>query len=549
MVRRFAAVVLTAALLGGCTKVATESASSSAGGPAQRHSWTQPDTLRVGIAVEPNTLNPILAANTTESFVGRLSFDVLVSADAKGNPVPVLAAEVPTVDNGGISKDGLTITYKLRKNVKWHDGVPFTSKDVKYSYEQIINKANNVISATGYLVVQSCQTPDDATVVFHLKRKFAPAINTIFGESDDPYAIIPEHLLAKYNDVNKVPFNSAPIGTGPYKVAAWVRGDHIEYVPNDDYFLGKPKLKKIIVKIVPDENTGVNQMRTHELDYWFEATPNTYKDFKVMADVKNVLVQQNQYYGMYFNMAHAILKDVRVRKAIAYAIDRKSLVENFTYGSAQVATEDLPSSMWAYNPNVAKYEYSPEKAKALLQEAGFAPGPDGIMRKGNDRLDLTLTYNTSSATGKVVSVQVQGMLKQIGINVDIKSYLPALLFAQFQQGGILTTGKYDIDLSGWIAGVDPDDSSQYMCKYVPPAGNNYMRYCNPALDAAENAALENYDQPTRKKAYDKIQQLLADDMPQFFIWWPRQDQPINPDFQGFDPNPVNEAWNAYQWSI
>jgi peptide/nickel transport system substrate-binding protein len=546
--RRFLASFAVALLLAGCTKVSTESSQPASSGEA-RHAWTQAGVLRIGILLTPNQLNPILAENTTESMLAALVFDLLVEADEKGNPVPRLAAEVPTRENGGISPDGLTITYHLRKDVQWHDGVRFTSDDVKYSLEQVMNPKNNVISRTGYELVKSVGTPDPATVVFHLKEKFVPFVDTVFAESDNPFRIIPRHLLAKYSALNQVPFNSAPIGTGPFKFVSWQRGDRIEYRANDGFYLGKPHLRRIVARIIPDENTLVTALRTHEIDWLFEATPNTYKELKTMAGVKNILVDNNQYYSMLYNLKQPLLADVRVRKAIAYAIDKTTLVDNNTFGSASVATEDLPAYLWAYEPDVTRYERDPAKAKALLSEAGWKPGGDGILARDGKKLSLVMTYNQGSATSKQVSVQIQAALRDVGVEIEPKPFLGSLLFASYGAGGILQTGKFDLDLSGWVAGVDPDDSSQFMCKFIPPAGNNYTRECSKEMDAAQNEALGSFDRAKRKAAYSKIQRILAGDMPQNFFWWPRQIQSINPDFKGFSPNPVTESWNAHLWDI
>src|SRR5579862_7735144 len=197
--------------------------------------------LRIGISTEPNSLSPLLALNDYEQFVDRLIFDVLVTVDAGGRRlVPRLATQVPTLANGGISKDGLTITYHLRRNVRWHDGVPFTSKDVVFSWHAVLNPANNVLSRRGYDQVASMATPDDYTVVMHMKRLYAPAIDTIFGESDTPFCILPAHLLAQYPNLNQVPFNAAPVGTGPFKFARWLRSDRIVLTANASYFRGAP---------------------------------------------------------------------------------------------------------------------------------------------------------------------------------------------------------------------------------------------------------------------------------------------------------------------
>jgi peptide/nickel transport system substrate-binding protein len=547
MTKRLCFALACALVLAACSKVETTPAT---GGNGARHAWTHPGELRIAIQSEPVTLNPVLSANTTEGLLNRLSFNNLISVEPDGKTlVPILAARVPSVANGGISRDGLTITYPLRKGVRWQDGAPFSSTDVKFSWQAMMNDNNNVNARVGYDAVRSVDTPNPTTVIFHLKRKFAPFVATVFSESDDPVCIIPAHLLAKYKDVNRVPFNQMPIGTGPFKVVRWVRGDHIELVANPDYFLGPPKLKSIVVREIPDENTSINELRTHDIDWIFEPSPNLYAILKALPDTAIHFVDQPQTLRLIMNLNRPQLKDMRVRRAIAYAVNKKVLVERLTAGSARVAGADQPPFSWAYQPDVTTYGPDVAKAKALLAQAGYAAGPDGIMRKGGQPLTLELSTNTANATRRLVQTQMQAMLRGIGIDAQIKNYPGNLFFATYGQGGVLTTGKFDLAITGWIAGLDPDDHSLYACNQIPPAGVNYDRYCSAAMDAAQAAALNSYDETQRKKAYFTIQELIARDVPELIVWYARFPQATNPDFKGFAPNPVNEAWNAYQWEI
>ena len=541
---RYVALVCTLGfvLAAGCSR------SSGAGDNSARHSWSQAGFLRIAVVSEPKSLNPLLGSNTTEIFIDKLMFEPLVSADQRGTPVPMLATDVPSLSNGGIGKDGLTITYHLRKDAKWTDGEPVTSKDVKFSWQAIVNPNNNAISRHGYDIVRSIDTPDDSTVVVHLKERFAPFVNTFFAESDQPYEVVPAHVLAKYPNINQLPFNQEPtVSDGPFKFASWTHGDDIEFVANPGFWEGKPGLDRIKVSFVPNENTSINQLRAHEIDYMFQASIATYPTLKDLPDIKIVWVDMNGFEAVQFNVAR--VTDPLVRRAIAYAFDKPALVARLTHGQAKVATEDLPDWMWAFDPSIKSYPYDLNLARNTLAQAGYTPGPDGIVRKNGAPLTLLLSTDTENATHREESLLVQEALKRIGVDVEIKYYPQNILYETSALGGIIQGGKFDLTLAPWYAGIDPDNSSQFLCSMFPPGGYNTSRYCSPAMDAAQHIALTRYDQATRKVAYSHVEHTLSADNPYVYFWWQRQQEAISVDFKGFAPNPVVESWNAWQWSI
>jgi peptide/nickel transport system substrate-binding protein len=506
--------------------------------------------LRVAIQTDLKNLNPLLNSNTTDVFVDRLMFMPLLTADDKGNPLPMLAAQVPTLTNGGIAANGLTVTYHLRKDVKWTDGVPVTSRDVRWSWQAIMNPNNDVVSRHGYDYISRIDTPDPYTVVVHLNRRFSPFVATFFAESDQPYMIAPAHALAGYPNINQVAFNNAPtVSDGPFKFVEWARGDHITLERNDGFFLGRPGLNRVIVRIVPDESTSVNLLRTHAIDYMFQASIENYQALRSIPDTRIVWVNVNGYYYIQLNLARPFLGDPRVRLAIAYAIDKNELNRTLTYGTQTIATADIPNWMWAFNPNVRSYPHDPAESRMLLRQAGFGPGPDGIMRKDGHELQLVMVTNNSSATRRREATEVQAMLREAGIGSEIKYYPGDVLYAPAGMGGILQLGRFDMSVSGWYAGIDPDNSTQFTCENFPPSGYNYSRYCNREMQAAQTIALTRYDRAARTGAYFRIQELLVRDNPAIFTAWLRQMEPISVDFHGFDPNPVVESWNAWQWSI
>lgn len=525
-----------------CTRTGGDSA---AGG---HHAWTQPGVLRIATSLSPNTLNPILSTQEAEAFIEGFAFDPLIATDEKGRDVPILAAVVPTSENGGIARDGLTITYKLRRNVRWQDGAPFTSRDVAFSYHAIMNPATTVSTRHGWDQIARVETPDPYTAVFRLKRPFAPAVHTFFAHSDAPYYVLPAHLLERYPDLNHVPFNAKPVGTGPFKLERWLRGDRLEFVATDGYFFGKPKLRRVVIHLVPDENTIASQMRAHEIDWFSVATPRMYPQLKAIDGLDVRLVPMNASDAIMFNIRRPPFDDANIRRAIGLAIDKRLLVHEATYDTTVPATEDLPSFMWAFDPKAGTTARDLPAANALLERAGWSRTADGIRFKDGKRLTMGLAYRTDSITDRNRGVLIASMLKDAGIDVELKGYTTSLLYGP-PGAGILADGKFEAALQTWYAGSDPDDSTQLTCDQLAPKGFNWARYCNAEMDAAQRDALSHYDRPTRKRAYAKIEELLARDAPFVYLWWPRQIEAVNTDFREFRPNGIVESWNAWEWSI
>lgn len=541
---------LLAAFLAFAPAACTRIGGAGAGVDTTRHPWTIPGTLRIAISASPKTLNPILSTTTNESIAETFVLDPLVATDPEGRDQPILAATVPTLENGGISKDGLTIVYHLRKNVRWHDGAPFTSHDVAFTVAAIMNPDTPVSTRHGYdLIELPVATPDRYTVKFHLKHPFAPAVHTFFAHSDSPFMILPAHLLERFKNLDRNPYNAAPIGTGPFKFVRWLRGDRIEYVANDDYFLGKPKLRHISLHFVQDENTIVNQLRSHEMDWFVQPTPRVYPLLRTIPGIAIRLVPFNGYDAIQFNVTKAPVNDVRVRRAIGLALDKQRLVDEITFGTTTPATEDLPSFSWAFDPHAGTTKHDLPQAKALLEAAGWKAGPDGIRRRGAERLEIGLAYRADALTDRLRVAPIAAMLREAGISLELKGYNTALLFATPSEGGILSGGRFQAALVTWFSGVDPDNSSQVLCDQLPPTGWNWSRYCNAKMDEAQRTALTHYDIPTRKRAYGTIETLMAEDAPWAYLWWPRQIEAINDDLKGFRPPGLVENWNAYEWSI
>ena len=303
-----------------------------------------------------------------------------------------------------------------------------------------------------------------------------------------------------------------------------------------------------MVHLVPDENTITSQMRAREIDWFSAATPRTYPNLTSIDGVDVRLVPMNASDAIMFNTKRAPFDDPNVRRAVGLAIDKPLLVREATFNTTVPATEDLPSFMWAFDPKAGTSARDLSRANALLEAAGWSRGADGIRFKNGKRLVMGLAFRTDSITDRNRGVLIASMLKDAGIETELKGYTTSLYYGP-AGNGILADGKFDAGLQTWYAGSDPDNSTQLTCDQVAPKGFNWARYCNHAMDVAQSTALAHYDQATRKRAYSTIEQLLARDTPFVYLWWPRQIEAVNTDLKGFRPNGIIENWNAYQWSI
>jgi len=538
-----AVVTLAALALVSCSKVSQSTTAPEGGG------GSIPGVLRYADIQEPDSLNPLITTQATVADLEYMAFSFFFNYDDKLNFAPELALEVPTLANGGISRDGLTIIYHMRHGVKWQDGVPLTAKDVAFTFHAIMNPANNVQVRTGYDQIKTIDTPDDFTVVVHMKRVFSPII-AYFMCQQGGFPVMPAHLLAQYPNVNQLPYNSLPIGSGPFKITEWQHGDHIALVANPDYWRGPPKLSKIIFKFVASTNTIKVLLQTHEIDAWFRASANLYDQLKTIPGYQVLVSEQNLFAHIDFNVKDPMLADPRVRKAVEYAMDRKSMAHTVTHDVYQPATSDIAPYSWAYPHDLPFYDNNPAAARALLDEAGWTVGPDGIRQKNGKRLELQFSYVSGDVLGTQVATLVQQRLHDVGVAVSQKTYPASLYFGPAQTGGIINSGKFQMAFFAWSSGVDPDNSSLYDCDQFPPAGQNDLFWCDRKLDDAEKDTLGTFDQARRIKDYSIIEHELIEQAPTIFVFHDRRIDVISDKFHGFKPSPATSAyWNTYDWSM
>lgn len=551
----FLAVALAIAL-SACTRVDTlQSATSVGSSPGAttggRHSWTKPGVLRFASLNDPDSLSPLVGQYQVDIDLSMFWAGYLFNFDDQNRLVPELATSVPTLANGGISRDGLTITYHLRKGVTWQDGAPFDASDVVFTWRAVMNPNTNVGTRQGYDVIARIDTPDKFTAVVHLKKPYSPFVNAFFTMSGTPYPVYPRHLLAKYPDLNRIPYNSAPVGTGPFIVKEWHRGQTLRMVANPHYWRGAPKLAEVDYTAIPDENTLLTTIQSHAIDLWYNAPATLYGQASKVPDTHAILTPFTSYSFVGFNTARPLVSDPAVRRALAMATDRKRLIDLVTYGVNILGDGDQPAFSWARDENLKPIPYDLDAAKKALDDAGWLAGADGVRVKNGQRLRLEAATVTGSAVGNRMAVQLQGAWKEASVELTIKQYASALMFANYASGGILQTGKFDVEFSAWINGVDPDDSALMLSTQIPPpTGQNIYRFRNREVDAQETIALTSYDQATRKKAYARIQQILVDQVPFVTMWFARRFDVVSDDVKGYKPaHAVSTFWNTWEYSI
>ena len=495
--------------------------------------------LRLAISAEPHSMLSLLSQSIQENEIMRLVYDPLIACDRAGNPVPALAAVVPTRANGGISRDGLTVTYHLRRGVRWHDGTPFTSADVAASFRAVMDPRSVVQSRHGYDDVARAETPDPYTVRFRLKRPFAPFVATVFAESDAPYYVAPAHLLGS-GPLAQSPLNAAPVGTGPYRLVRWARGDRLELAANASYWNGKPSIDRIAVRFIADENTQLVGLRSGDIDGVIVMSANAAAQARTIPHVRVATSPLNAYWGVMMNnqRSHAT-GDVRVRRALAEAIGGKSFRDNVTHGFYVPAIADLPVVLWAANRTLRPLAHDVAQARRLLASAGYGPAHP---------LALDLAILQSSQTHRVEAVALQSELAAVGVDVRVHAYLGNVFDAPPSEGGILTRGRYDLALYGWYAGMDPDDSGQFVCDQRPPNGYDHSFYCSAEMDAAQRDALSSYDRTARKRAYARVEALLLRDVPIHFLGSPVAISALRDEVGGFSPSLVTQTANAQRWT-
>jgi len=545
MKRLIAAALGVAILAGGCSKVA-----QTGGTGGETNSWTKPHVLTYTPDVgDISTLNTHLGQFANIQYIGQMTAAWLIKWDEHNNPYPELATAIPTKANGGVSADGLTITYHLRKGVKWSDGAPFSADDVVFSTNVVLNKANNEVSRLGWNQIAKIDEPDKYTVVYHLSKPYSPFVETFFSTAGANPAILPKHLLAQYPNINNVPYNSKPVGIGPFYVDRWDRATQVVLKANPLYWRGRPKLDEVIYKIVPDRNTLLTLLQTHGVDLW-PLVPGRYLASASAIPGYSIMRQPSYLWNlMNFNLLHPILQDVHVREAIRYAMNRALIRHKIGHDVGFLAEQPTTRTTPYYVKNVPLVPFDIAKANAILDADGWVRGADGIRAKGGKPLLLSFYTNAGSQdTDNQIELLRQDW-KKIGLAINVVHVEPALFFAPAEEGGVVYGSKWDLLFMAWQNEGIGDYSPLYSCAAFPPSGQNVPRWCSKTAEAAMQALYTHYDQAERNKDIAIFVKEFVQDVP-VVVTSQREDiYCFNSDIKNYHPNGVTQFDNMMDVDI
>ena len=494
-----------------------------------------PGVLRMGEPEEPDSLNPMFGHSSATDQIDGLLFTHLLRYDDNGNPIPDLALQVPTTRNGGISADGKTITLHLRKGVRWSDGAPVTAADWLFTYHAVMNKRNDTKGAYGWEPIASADAPNPYTLVIHLKTP-SVAVLGILGMGGFAYPPLPAHLLAKLPDINNADFNQHPISSGPFVLERWVHGSQLVFVPNPYYWRGRPKLKELIWQVIPDTNSLLSALQTHEIDLWRTVDDNDVPQLASISGIRVIHRTIANWRHLGINMSRPGLRDLRVRKAIALGIDWARINATVYHGINVLARSDVFPQSWAA-PSLPPYRYDPAQARALLHAAGWTPAHP---------LHLDVLATNATKSNESAEVVMQAQLRPLGIDLSIHNYPGSLLFAQ---DGPLYKGTYDLEWSIDTNGPDPDNAGDWNSAYIPPNGANTSWLRDPVVDRTSSLAASTFDQSVRKRLYQEEETRIREVVPAIFFYWETGYYAMSDSVRGFRPAAFEtDTWNAWEWS-
>ena len=493
------------------------------------------DAIVVGSIGEPSTLLPLLASDSASRDVTGEIYNGLVRYDKN------LKLEGDLAERWEISRDGLTITFHLRRGVKWHDGQPFTSRDVLYTYRITIDPKTPTAYADNFKQVKLAEAPDPYTFRVTYAKPFAPALESWGVE------ILPAHLL-EGKDITRSELARRPVGTGPYRFKEWIAGQKLVLESNHDYYEGRPYIDRYVYRIIPDTATMYMELKAGGVDM-MGLTPVQYQRQTIsrefLSRFNKYRYPASAYTYLGYNLRHPLFSDRRVRQALTSAINKDEIVQGVLFGMGQVAHGPYKPGTWPYNPNVKDFTYNPDRARALLADAGWREkNSDGILIKDGKPFSFTILTNQGNNERLKSALIIQQRLRAVGIEVKIRTVEWASFLKNF-----IDKGDFQAVILGWTIGQDPDLFDVWHSSKTGPRELNFVGYKNPEMDRLIEQGRGTFDLEERRRCYYRIQEILAEDQPYTFLYVPDALPVVSARFRGIEPAPAGIMYNFIKWYV
>ncbi len=493
------------------------------------------DTIVTGSIGEASTLIPLLASDAASHSIAGYIYNGLVKYDKELNLVGDLAR------SWEVSRDGLVITFHLRRGVKWQDGHEFTSRDVLYTYRVTIDPKTPTSYAEDFKQVKKVEIPDPYTVRVTYDHPFAPALAS-WGSS-----VLPAHLL-EGKDITLSELARRPVGTGPYRLKEWVAGQKITLEAFEGYFEGRPHLDRVVDRLIPDSATMYMELKAGGIDM-MNLTPVQFQrqtmDNSFLARFNKYRYPASSYVYMGYNLRNPLFSDVRVRRALTHAINKEELIQGVLLGMGQTAKGPYKPGSWAWNPNIKEPVYDPAAARKLLAEAGWRETDgDGILRRGGKPFQFTVLTNQGNAERLKTAQIIQQRLRSVGIDMKIRVIEWASFITHF-----IDNRNFEAVILGWSLGQDPDIFDVWHSSKTGKKELNFIGYKNDEVDRLIVAGRGTFDQLERQRCYRRIQEILAQEQPYTFLYVPDALPTVSARVRGITPAPAGITHDFIKWHV
>jgi peptide/nickel transport system substrate-binding protein len=525
----FVALLMVAPLSGSCNR------RSVAPGPSN-------ELLVIGYDREPDTLNRF-STHILEDIQSAV-VEGLTITDERMQIVPLLASEVPSLENGGVRlrpDGGMDVTWKLRPHIAWHDGRPFTSADVKFTVEAINDPDYNPESTDGFDRITSVETPDPLTAIVHYREVYAPyALQFVRG-------CLPKHLLEGRDIDRATDYNRTLLGTGPYRVVEWKTGEYIllERVP--DYWRGTPKIRQLVFKFLSNTNTRINQLKSGEVHMVATVPWDKHRELAAVPGLTIHRTTGNAYEHVTLNQRQfAPFADLRVRRALTLAVDRELITRTILDGLAEVTHGPIQPVSWAYSRDVRVYPFDPAAARTLLDQAGWRDADgDGIREREGKRLAFTLITQAGFAVRENVAQVLQRQFRDVGADMSIALHDGTSISQLWFEG------RFDAMLHWWQMPADPELTLFFAADRTPPHGRNINYVDDEELTRLVYAADRTVDIEARKQHLRDAQVRIAELAVEIPLFNVTKLDAVPSTLRGFTGNPTNAGafWNVHEWAL